>query len=49
MNRIFPGIPNVAFDRLVREFAFVHEKPVFTLRDTYATFLVYIEIAVKNN
>lgn len=49
MERIFKSIPNIAFHKIVKDFAFYSGKPCFTLRDLDSALINYTYIARKNN
>jgi len=49
MQRIFPSIPNIAFHRIVKQYAFETGKPVFTLVNLDTAFIHYLAFAAKYN
>lgn len=49
MERIFTSIPNIAFHRIVKQYAFEKGKPVFTLVQLDTAFINYVRFAQQNN
>lgn len=49
MKRIYPAIPNVAFHKIIRQYAFETGRPVLTLKSQQEALLEYINIASRSN
>lgn len=49
MERIFYSIPNIAFHKITKQYAFEKGKPVFTLQQLDTAFINYVHFAQKNN
>ena len=49
MKRVFVDIPNIAFHRVVKHYAFERGKPVFTCVQLDTAFINYIKYASINN
>lgn len=49
MERIYPLIPNIAFHKVVKHYAFEKGKPVFTLTQLDTAFINYMHYAQKLN
>ena len=49
MQRIFVLVPNIAFHKIVRNYAFELGKPVFTMVDLDTALINYIGYATINN
>jgi hypothetical protein len=49
LERIYLQVPNVAFHKIVKEYAFYMGKPVFTIRDLDSALINYINLAKTLN
>jgi len=49
MERIFPSIPNIAFHKIIKEYAFYAGKTIFTVRDLDSALINYTYHARKLN
>lgn len=49
MNRLYVDVPNAAFHKIVRQYAFELGRPVFTLKDQRAALLNYTFFAITRN
>jgi hypothetical protein len=49
MPRIYASIPNIAFHKIVKHYAFERGKPVFTLNQLDTAFINYLSYARQNN
>jgi hypothetical protein len=49
MIRQYEDVPNVAFRRLVQQYAFEYKKPVFTMKEEQAALENYIHFAITRN
>lgn len=49
MIRLYVDIPNTAFHKIVRQYAFEFGRPVFTTKDQQAALLNYTFFAITRN
>lgn len=49
MPRIYATIPNIAFHKVVKQYAFDKGKPVFTMVQLDTAFINYVRFAQQNN
>lgn len=49
MKRIYFTIPNVAFHKVVKQYAFEKGKPIFTIVDLDSALIAYIYFAAQRN
>ncbi|HEY4287296.1 MAG TPA: hypothetical protein VGN00_09385 [Puia sp.] len=49
MIRLYTDIPNVAFHKIVRQYAFELGRPVFTMKEQQSALINYIFFAVGRN
>jgi len=48
-DRLFTMVPNCAFHKIVRQYAFERGRPILTLEQQRAALLNYVQLAIYNN